>query len=354
MHILLVWPKYYTTYPPLGLLKLSSWRKSLGDTTELVRPPQPASRPPDLIYITSLFSYSWKPVHKAVRCYRKLYPSARIELGGIYASLMPEHAATSGANHVHIGLVPEAEAFLPDYDILSSVLPGWNSSLVFSSRGCIRRCPFCAVPTLEPRFTALPSIEHLVVPEHKQIVLWDNNFLASPYAENIIRELQRLSREVDFNQGLDARLMTPQIAKKLRSLNIPLLRLAYDRTVYREQIRQAIAYLIEAGFKPRKIIVYVMHNFQDTPDDFYRRVRDLLEWGVVAYPMRYEPLDSLRKGQFVERGWTAEELEMVAQARRVLGTHGAFPPYEGLVQKFIRATGFTEAFALRPRKVRAL
>ena len=91
-----------------------------------------------------------------------------------------------------------------------------------------------------------------------------------------------------------------------------------------------------------------MFNYKDDPEDFYRRVRDLLEWGVVSYPMRFQPLDTLKKNSYVSPKWTKEELEIVATARRVLGYAGAFPPYEGLVKKIQSAKDFHDAFALRP------
>jgi hypothetical protein len=82
-------------------------------------------------------------------------------------------------------------------------------------------------------------------------------------------------------------------------------------------------------------------------------VTDLLAWGVAAYPMRYQPLNgefAFEKDSYIAPTWTADELEMVANARRVIGFGGAFPPYEGLVNKFKNASGFHEAFGLRARK----
>ena len=98
------------------------------------------------------------------------------------------------------------------------------------------------------------------------------------------------------------------------------------------------------------MIVYVLYNFQDSPEEFLERLCDLMEWGVVAYPMRFEPLDSLKKNQHIGARWTAEQLEMIAQARRVIGYGGAFPPHEGLRKKFLEARNFEEAFTLRPIK----
>lgn len=81
MHVLLVEPDYYTRYPPLGLLKLGAYHRALGDSVELVRSPAEARARPDLIHVTSLFTYSWRPVHEAVQRYKALYPQARVELG---------------------------------------------------------------------------------------------------------------------------------------------------------------------------------------------------------------------------------------------------------------------------------
>ncbi len=63
--------------------------------------------------------------------------------------------------------------------------------------------------------------------------------------------------------------------------------------------------------------------------------------------MRYEPLEPRQKNTFVSSNWTAEYLEMIAKARRVLGYGGAFPAYEGLKKKFLNAHSFEGAFKLK-------
>jgi hypothetical protein len=83
------------------------------------------------------------------------------------------------------------------------------------------------------------------------------------------------------------------------------------------------------------------------------RVRDLLAWGVAAYPMRYQPLigeQALEKDSYVSPNWSVEALNMVAMARRVIGYGGALPPYEGLQKKFMNARNFEQAFELRNKK----
>lgn len=357
LRVLLVWPCYYSTYPPLGLLKIGAYHRRRGDVVELCRPPYFPDWTPDIVLVTSLFTYSWREVGVAVAFYRYLYPAAPILLGGIYASLMPDHAREHmpGLTDIFTGVAEDVDVIPPDYDLLSPPMHTWNKSIVFSSRGCIRACQFCAVPRLEPEFSALSSIADLVCRSHTQIVLWDNNFLASPYARDILCELREIRNDkgrkfwVDFNQGLDARLLTPPLAEGIASLNLLAVRLSYDRKEYSKEVERAITLLEAAGVPRRKMVVYVLYNYTDTPADFLGRIQDLMEWRVTAYPMRYQPLDATKKDAYVGQHWSPELLEMVASARRVLGTNGAWPPHDGLRKKFCGATDIEKALRLSPR-----
>ena len=344
MKILLVQPAYYTRYPPLGLLKLAAMHKDRGDEVEFVYGLVHPQATPDKIYVTSLFTYAWKHVHATVEHYRQLYPGTEVVLGGIYATLMPEHARLSGAHEVRPGLVAEAETYRPDY----SLVPEWHTSVMFSMRGCIRKCAFCAVPKLEGKTTGkAQGIRDLIEPGHRKVILWDNNVLGVPNWHDVIDELKAAGVGVDFNQGLDARLINDDVARKLREVRITPIRLAYDIPSERDAVESAIESLHAVGFSKRRIIVYTLYNFTDTPEQFWKRVADLVSWGAVSYPMRYEPLNSLVKNRYVSPHWTAEQLEMVAVSRRVIGAGGAFPPYQALIDKLAKAQTFEEAFSLR-------
>lgn len=353
MKVLLAEPqksqKYHTPYPPLGLLKLAAYHKKKGDKILFVQGFSDDGFEPDTIYITSLFTYAYEPVHDVIRYYCQRYKKARIIVGGIYATLCSDHLEDTFGNRidVHKGLVPEVDNILPDY----SLVPEWKASILFASRGCIRKCPFCSVPVLEPEFKAKKSIRRLIYPGHKKVILWDNNILASPYWRDIFNEIEEMNLEVDFNQGLDARLITEGVALRLKRLKLPLLRLAYDSNQIRKPLHKAVELLKSVGIRGRKILVYCLHNTtNDTPEDFLARIKDILEWGVVAYPMRYEPLEPRPKNTYVSPNWTKEQLEMIAKARRVIGYGGAFPPYDGLKKKLFKAKTFEEAFELRPLK----
>ena len=352
LKVLLVEPKksnkYHTPYPPLGLLKLASYHRQRGDLVRLVNGVSGNGFGPDIIYITSLFTYAWEPVHEVIRYYSAEYKNARVIVGGIYASLCTEHLRKAFGSRVEIvkGLVPELENLLPDY----SLVPEWDASILFSSRGCISRCRFCSVPQLEPEFETKDSIKHLIYPGHRKAILWDNNILASPYWHNIFNELEKLELEVDFNQGLDARLLTEEIALRLKQMNVPIVRLAYDSKGIKVPLKRAIDLLQNAGINGRRIIIYCLYGFLDTPLDFLERVTNLINWGVVAYPMRYQPLEPYGKDSYISLNWQPEQLEMIAKARRVIGCGGSFPPYEGLLKKLNNAKSFEEAFSLRPEK----
>ena len=350
MKILLVEPtkgkKYHTPYPPLGLLKLAAYHKKKKDIVRLINGFSNNGFEPDIIYITSLFTYAYEPVHEVIKYYSDKYINAKIVVGGVYATLCPDHLKDKFKNRIEVyqGLIDEVEDLLPDY----SLVPDWNASILFSSRGCIRKCPFCSVPQIEPEFKAKKSIKHLIYPGHKKVVFWDNNILASPYWRNIFDELEELKIAVDFNQGLDARLLSEEIAVRIKALRIQFIRLAYDSNGIRSSLQKAIELLNDIGISGRRIIVYCLYNHLDTPNDFLSRLKELLEWGVVAYPMRYEPIEPRTKNTYVAPNWTSEQLEMIAKARRVIGYGGALPPYEGLKKKILNATSFEEAFKLRP------
>lgn len=350
----MVKPPYYSAYPPLGLLKLSTLLnqkgyKPTGPERYHAGPNRPASFTPDEIYVTSLFTYAWRPVHASISYYKRLYPNARIFLGGLYASLLPEHAKSSGAE-VHQGLIEEAEDVMPDYFLV----PDWDGSIIFSSRGCIRKCPFCAVPSLEKEFIPKATIEHLIHPAHTRVILWDNNFLASPYWYSILSEISHRNLWIDFNQGLDSRLLNEEKAEMIASMKTRLIRTAYDVYSSKKQVEKGVRLLVSKGVSARKILIYLLFNTEnDTPEDLLARILDVMDWGAVSYPMRYQPVKlpyALEKDSYVSPNWSEEELEMVADARRVLGYHGAFAPYEKLKEKFKKANNLAEALALRPKR----
>lgn len=346
MHVLLVEPSYYTRYPPIGLLKLASYHRLKGNTVKLVQGCVKTKPKPDLIYVTSLFTWAWEPVWASVRYYKAMFPAVELHLGGIYASILGEHAKLSGADYVKVGIIPEVENLMPAYDLV----PGWDGSIVCTSRGCNRQCPYCAVWRTEGKLNSCKeSISHLIYPKHTRIILWDNNILQSPHWRSIFDELVESKKWVDFNQGLDARLIDDEAAEKISKMKFLCVRLSYDHDSMKKSIKNAIETLNAHGVRRRKIIIYVLYNFLDKPDNFFKRIKNIVDWGAVAYPMRYEPFNTLGRNKSIGPKWDEERLRQVEKFRRVCGFGGTFPPYGWLVKRFNKASNFDAAFKL-PRR----
>jgi hypothetical protein len=341
-------------------MKLSSYYKSRACNIKLVRGQERnLDFDADFIEITSLFTYAWKPVHDAIEFYSSLIPDAKITVGGIYASIIPERIRSFFPQvNIQIGIHEGAEKYIPDYDILNDVekWKGWNTSILFTSRGCIRKCPFCVVPKIEGEIkSTIEDIRHFIFPDHKKVIVWDNNFLASPNWKMMLNQFIELGLRVDFNQGLDARLIDEEKAALIADLKPENIRMAYDYPGERNAAHKAVELFEDQGIRRRRIFFYVLYNFYqsgypyaDTPEIFLDIIKDIAEMGSVSYPMRFEPLDSLSKGQFISPNWNTKRLGMIANARRVIGYGGAFPPYQGLINKFQNASSFDEAFELRP------
>lgn len=337
---LLVLPGYYSQYPPLGLLKISALKKMAGNKVFLCYLPSKHNKMkkrtpkwegvcdnlhdvpfyPDEILITSLFTFAWKEVHEAIFFAKNKFPKAPITVGGIYASLMPDRLRKLKVK-VLTGLIPEAEEMIPDY----SLFPKWDYSIVFSARGCIRKCEFCAVKIVEPVFKIRDSIKYQVIDKHKKIVIWDNNFLGSKDYKSIIDQLVDIGKPVDFNQGLDVRLMTKEKINQLKRIKIDgYLRIAYDDMKYQKEFNENIALMkkMELVTHDNQILSYVLYNFNDRPDNFVLRIKECLSLGIRVFPMRFEPLDSLKRRAHVGKWWNVKQLKAVQQFISCVGKGG--------------------------------
>jgi len=318
-NVLLVEPAYNNPYPPLGLLKISTWHKRKGDMVQLIKDTthnetldlfeqkescyKKLQDHYDIIYITSLFTYQAHYVVNSVRYYKNRFPNARIKVGGIMATLMPEYIKEKTGIEPHIGLLRGAENCPPDY----SWDPRLPYSISFTTRGCPRNCPFCAVKKHEPKFKVRANWPRDIDITKRQIIFWDNNWLASPNFEKDVQKLMKFRKfgitQIDFNQGLDCRLLDEEKIKLLNQIKISPLRLAFDNHSEDGHIQKSIQLAQKYGFKD--IRVYVLYNFEDsndTPEYFYYRINEMNKLGALAYPMRFRALDNAN-GQYISSNW---------------------------------------------------
>ena len=359
-NILLVEPDYRSKFPPLGLLRISSYHKSCGDTVTFTRGCNDVARNSHWhrIYVSSLFTWELPRTVRTIQFYtRSVAKPSNVVVGGIGATLMPDYITERVNCTVVRGPIdrkgkldpgiPSLERVIPDYSVLDSsdweYSPG-DSYFCRATRGCVRKCRFCAVPHLEPRFSRNDSWRRELKDtrgrfgERQNLVMLDNNFLANDHAEEIIcdirREgfeagavLNRKRRTVDFNQGIDARLITDKSAGLLATINLAPVRLAFDFDGIEPHYRSAIRRLANVGF--RHFTNYVMFNFNDSPDSLYRRMRVNLELSseldvaITGFPMRFIPIDDIDR-QFVSPGWHWRYLRGIQCV--LLATHGMVSP----------------------------
>lgn len=110
----------------------------------------------------------------------------------------------------------EVDRLQPDYSIYNI---DSNLSYGFLTRGCPNRCKWCVVPKKEGKISPYMDIEEITA-GRKKAILMDNNILASNYGLQQIEKIIKLGIKVDFNQGLDARLITDEIARLLAKVKM--------------------------------------------------------------------------------------------------------------------------------------
>jgi hypothetical protein len=220
-----------------------------------------------------------------------------------------------------------------------AALPHHHPDACFTTRGCIRRCGFCAVPRLEGDLVELEEWE-------PARLVCDNNLLAASrvhfdrvvdrlksFVERGARALppsvppagrEEKRKPVDFNQGLDARLLTEYHASRLAELDC-LARLAFDHSSMEMRFLRAVQRLRDAGFPKRRIRVYVLIGWQDTPEDAAYRLGVVKDLKLLPFPMRFEPLDAWERGAYVGKGWTDRELRRFMKYWSNFGRFGSIP-----------------------------
>ena len=234
-------------YPNLALMHISAWHKENSDTVEWF---SKMSGRYDKVYSSKVFT--WTP--------KDPYLPAGTIIGGTGFDLS-------------VVLNDEVENILPDYSLYNC-----DKSYGFLTRGCIRSCPWCFVPRKEGAIRAHHDIEDFA--RHKEVVLMDNNVLAHPHGITQIEKIAKMGLKVDFNQGLDARLIDDGIARLLGKVKwSPSVRLACDSIAMIEPVRKAVELLRWHNVTPSQYFCYVL--VKDIPDAL-ERVKFLK--GIYVYP----------------------------------------------------------------------
>lgn len=271
-----------TRFPNLALMKLSAWHKAQGDQVEWFLPL--AAHSYDRVYSSKVFS--WTPEE----------PN------------LPQCTIRGGTGYVITKDLPyEIEHIRPDY----SIYPHFTASLGFTTRGCIRSCPWCIVPEKEGNIRAHTGIFEFLRPDSKELVLMDNNILALDWGIYQLEETIDLNLKVDCNQGLDARIIAENssISKLLAKIRwLKSIRLACDHKSQMEAVEKAVTAIRKYSGKKGNFSCYVL--VKDI-DDALERVEFLRSLGVDPFAQPYrepgskkEPAKILKHfARWVNRKW---------------------------------------------------
>ena len=174
-----------------------------------------------------------------------------------------------------------------------------NAGIGFTSRGCIRKCPFCFVPKKEGEFRQDQEIKDIINPRNNVIILHDNNITADPYCIDKLNEIRDRKLIVDINQGCDIRLMTPEIAKAMSEVHhLRSLHYAWDLMGFENQVLEGIK-IMSKYIPASSHMCFCLVGFNTTFEEDMYRVKKLELLGVRPYIMRYnERRDDIRMNHF--------------------------------------------------------
>jgi len=328
----------HKNFVPIGLLKLGAVYGEKGCNVKLVRGKKGRIEigfTPDEILVTSLFTYWSSHVWDCIKHYRELFPSATIQMGGIYATLhadKPKLKELAKQFKVKVigGVNHEAEKHLPDY----SLLPNIDYHATHIMRGCIRRCNFCGTWRIEPKLTAKSKdeiIKELKKVGKNRVIFYDNNILANPQIKEILKEFAELKikgKSVSFESqsGFDGRLLEkdPELAMLIKKARFANVRIAWDNSLDDQQaIKKQIDNLVEAGYAAKDLSVFMIYNFDVPYEDMIQKIEHCEKMGVQITDCRYRPLKvdydnykpHMKKGQpegsfyiHKEAGWTDKKI----------------------------------------------
>jgi len=403
----------------------------------------------DIVGITTLFTFHWKITIDTINFAKKLCKDEKhVIVGGIAATIVPEYMEAETGIRPTTGILDKPGALGDDNDIIIDIMPldysildeidykypASDAYFAYMTRGCTNNCPFCAVPKLEPDYQGYIQLKRQLddakskFGEQRDLLLLDNNVLASPCFDKIVDEIKacgfergatyyppnpyeiaiqnlrtgindrayvkkcvklydelitkcnkpticrdtsirdelykrvveagcdleytaskeaileldefvapiykkyayrpvKRARYIDFNQGVDARLITPENMRKLAEINIRPLRIAFDhwglRDVYEAAVRAAAA----AGIT--HLSNYMLYNFEENPVDLYKRMKltiDLceeLDISIYSFPMKYHPIEDpmyFRNREYIGMHWSRKYIRAVQAV--LTSTHG--------------------------------
>lgn len=440
----------------------------------------------DIVCVTTLFTFTWAVTIDTIKFAKKLCKcDERVFVGGIASSIVPDEIYKETGISPIVGMLDKpgmlgdnnnliVENQPLDYSILDEIdykYPATDAYFAYMTRGCPNRCAFCAVPTLEPEYCGYISLKEQMeftrkhYGEKRNLLLLDNNVLASDCFEKIVDEIKEMGfskgekylpeneyeiayrslmdgikynegvvgyndrafirkivnlyqetlkklkgeeaghlyqlleesncltshsaskesiaqndiifretynkifrpkllvRYVDFNQGIEGKLLTDDKMKKLAEIHIRPLRIAFDYIAQKNSYEASIR--LAAKYGVTNLSNYMLYNHKDKPEDLYVRMKlniDLcVELGISIYsfPMKYHPISDpawFRNRNYLGDNWNRKFIRAIQavlnSTKGKIGKGKSFfeEAFGESVEEFQKILWMPEAFIIYRRK----
>lgn len=281
--------------PNVAIMKLAHYYKERGHT--VVLNPSGASEV-DKTYCSVLFTWNRDKAAKLAA----LFPN--IEFGGTGWDLK-----TCLPDDIEVGkpdydlyrvedIAPRIRGILTAKKRLQKARVLCDAGVGHVQRGCCRACPWCFIPEKEGRLRTVASVGDLLNPRSKVLILLDANLTASPDVLDVLREIRERDVTLDITQGIDIRLVTPEIAAELaRIRHLRSIHYSWDSVKDERAIMSGIEILGSFVNRWRHLCFMLVGYNTEFSEDMYR-FRRLLEAGVDPYVMVYNHQDDARLRAF--------------------------------------------------------
>ena len=230
-----------SNYPNLALMKISAYHKSQGDTVEWYNPFDTYDR----LYMAKVFSFT---------------PDYAYVIANVHGEVV-----RGGTGYdIRSSLPSDMDRLQPDYSLYPTI--DSRTSYGFLTRGCPNRCRWCVVPQKEGGIRPYMDVDEITLHGARPYaVLMDNNILACDYGLSQLEKIAERRYHVDFNQGLDARLVTPDVDRLLARVRwIKRIRFGCDTPAQIAECERAMQLVRQAGYKGEFFLYCILIDFAES------------------------------------------------------------------------------------------
>lgn len=264
-------------YPNLPLMKLSAYHKAQGDEVEWYQPLWGGYN--DIVYMSKVFSFT--PDYP--------YPinADKVIQGGSGYAISLEDGKEVYHKEMDVDLADEIEHIYPDYSLYPSLTA--DTAYGFLTRGCPRGCDFCHVASKEGRCSYKVADLDEFWKGQKDIELLDPNILACRDHKDLLQQLIDSKARVEFNQGMDVRLITDSNLKLLKQIKPKSVHFAFDRWQDKDIVEPKLQMVSEeTDWSRSKVSVYILTNFDTTIEQDLYRIELCRRLNFQPYVMIYD------------------------------------------------------------------